>query len=131
LKTVDAVSAIIFENDKFLVEKRKKDEPRDPGITCLPGGHVEANETREEALVREMREELDIKVKKAELITNGLWIASDGERQKVYYYLVTEYIGKPTCKVAKKILYIKDISAIDIEADRKAIRKTISYFKKH
>ena len=64
MKTVDVVVGIIFKGKKFLIEKRKLNEKRDPGIVCLPGGHVELNESRKHALKREMKEELGIKVKK-------------------------------------------------------------------
>jgi 8-oxo-dGTP diphosphatase len=59
------ISAIILENDKgeFLLALRDNK----PGIPFpdhwdLIGGHVEEGETPEEALVREVKEELDIEI---------------------------------------------------------------------
>jgi 8-oxo-dGTP diphosphatase len=60
------IAAIILENDKgeFLLYLRdnKPDIPF-PNHWDLIGGHVEEGETPEEALVREVKEELDIDLK--------------------------------------------------------------------
>lgn len=49
---VEVVVAIILSGNKFLAERRRLDETIDPGIVCLPAGHVEPNESLEEALKR-------------------------------------------------------------------------------
>jgi 8-oxo-dGTP diphosphatase len=57
------IAAIILENDKgeFLLYLRdNKPEIPFPDYWDLIGGHVEEGETPEEALVREVKEELDI-----------------------------------------------------------------------
>ena len=60
------IAAIILENDKgeFLLYLRenKPDIPF-PDHWDLIGGHIEEGETPEEALVREVKEELDIDLK--------------------------------------------------------------------
>jgi len=61
LKNVDIVVGVVLNGDKFLVERRSLDEKLDPGVVCLPGGHVRIGESREEALKRELYEELGIK----------------------------------------------------------------------
>ena len=60
------IAAIIFENDKgeFLLYLRdNKPEIPFPDYWDLIGGHVEEGETPEDALVREVKEELDIDLK--------------------------------------------------------------------
>lgn len=49
--------AIITEQDKFLVIRRSA-KVRAPNMICFAGGTVEAGETPEQAIVRELREEL-------------------------------------------------------------------------
>ena len=49
------VNAIIIEKEKILTVKRKK-EPY-IGMYGLPGGHVEPGESKESALIRELKEE--------------------------------------------------------------------------
>jgi 8-oxo-dGTP diphosphatase len=55
------VVGVIRENDRFLVIRRSM-KVRAPGLLCFPGGHIEAGETFEEAIIREMLEELSLNV---------------------------------------------------------------------
>ena len=61
---IDVVAGIIWKNNKFLIAKRnaKKDQGN---LWEFPGGKVEKGESYENALVREIKEELnaDIQVK--------------------------------------------------------------------
>lgn len=60
------ISAIILENDRgelLLYLRDNKPEIPFPDYWDLIGGHVEEGETPEEALVREVKEELDIDLK--------------------------------------------------------------------
>ncbi len=60
------IAAIILENDagEFLLYLRdNKPGIPFPGYWDLIGGHIEEGETPEEALVREVKEELDIELK--------------------------------------------------------------------
>jgi 8-oxo-dGTP diphosphatase len=123
LEEVDVVVGIILKGNKFLVERRRLDEKVDPGIVCLPGGHVRNGESREEALKREMKEELSIKVKGLKSICKNFYIASNGERQNAYCYLVTDYEGKPVCKSAQEIFWEDNTENLSLEVDRKTIRK--------
>jgi mutator protein MutT len=123
LEDVDVVIGIILNGNKFLVERRSLDEKVDPGIVCLPGGHVRINESMEEALKRELREELDIEVKGSKFICKNFYIASNGERQNAYCFLVTDYEGKPVCKSAQEIFWEDKIENLSLEVDRKTISK--------
>ena len=55
------VVGVIFREDRLLVIRRSLTVVA-PGLLCLPGGGIEEGETESEALVREMQEELAIKV---------------------------------------------------------------------
>jgi mutator protein MutT len=123
LEDVDVVVGIILDGNKFLVERRRLDEKIDPGIVCLPGGHVKSNETKEEALKRELQEEVGINVKKLKFICKNFYIASNGERQNAYCYLVTDYEGKPVCKSAQEIFWEDNIENLSLEVDKKTIMK--------
>ena len=57
----DVVAALIWEGDRFLACQRPAHKAR--GLLCeFVGGKVEPGESREEALIRECREELDITI---------------------------------------------------------------------
>ena len=55
-KTIEVVAAIIKKDDKIFVTQRGYGEFKDKWE--FPGGKIELNETKEEALKREIREEL-------------------------------------------------------------------------
>jgi len=61
LNNAAAVAALLFDGDGLLMTVRRNEEPR-AGLLDLPGGFVEFGETAEEALSRELREELGITV---------------------------------------------------------------------
>lgn len=61
------VDGIIFDKENNLVLIRRKNPPF-KGRLALPGGFVEYNETTEEAVIREIREELGIETKVSSLV---------------------------------------------------------------
>lgn len=54
--------AVIVRDERLLVICRAAGVAA-PGAFCFPGGHIEGDETEEQALIREMREELDAQVR--------------------------------------------------------------------
>ncbi len=57
----DVVAALIFEEDRFMICQRPAHKKR--GLLWeFVGGKVEPGESKEEALIRECREELDVTV---------------------------------------------------------------------
>lgn len=82
-KITDVVAALIWDGDRFLICQRPAHKAR--GLLWeFVGGKVEPGETREQALIRECREELDITLEVGELsmevlheypdITVRLWL---------------------------------------------------------
>ena len=56
---IQVVAALIWDNDKFLICQRPITKAR--GLLWeFVGGKIEENETKEQALIRECKEELDI-----------------------------------------------------------------------
>ena len=123
MEAVDVVVGIVVKGNKFLVERRRRDEPLDPGIICLPAGHVEPNEALEDALKRELLEELEIKVKEFKFVCKNFYVASNGEKQNAYCYVITDYEGEPVCKDAQEIFWEENSENMYLEVDRKTIRK--------
>ena len=60
MKKIQVVAAIIKEDNKILATQRGYGEFQ--GGWEFPGGKIELGETKEEALIREIREELDTEV---------------------------------------------------------------------
>lgn len=65
-----AVAAIIFNEEGRLLVTRRAIDP-DKGSVDLPGGFVDPGESAEEALRRELREELGISVKEMHYLTSA------------------------------------------------------------
>lgn len=123
MEAVGVVVGIVTNGNRFLVERRRRDEDVDPGIICLPAGHVKSGESLEDALKREMIEELGIQVKEAKFVCRNFYVASNGERQNANCYLITEYEGTPVCKSAQEIFWEDSIQNLSLEVDRKTISK--------
>jgi 8-oxo-dGTP diphosphatase len=94
------IAAIILENDnrEFLLYLRDNK----PGIPFpdhwdLIGGHVEENETPEEALVREVKEELDIELKEYSLYK--IFECNEGDVYPNVKYIYTGKISIPLEKI--------------------------------
>jgi len=121
----DLVAGILIEKRKFLVEKRRDDEDADPGYIEIPGGHVEKDETLQDALRREMREELGIDVEKAKLVQRGLYTATNGERGRIHYFHVEKWTGRIVSKEAERVYWESDVSTLSIMPDRRAIRRIL------
>ncbi len=66
MKTVKVVAAIIIDNGKVFATQRGYGEFKDGWE--FPGGKIEEGETPQEALVREIREELDTEIEVGELL---------------------------------------------------------------
>lgn len=64
MKTIHVVAAIIKDNNKIFATQRGYGEFK--GGWEFPGGKIEEGETKEEALKREIREELDTEVQVGE-----------------------------------------------------------------
>ena len=66
MKIVRVVAAVIRDGDRIFATARGYGEYK--GWWEFPGGKIEAGETPEEALVRELHEELDTEIRVGELI---------------------------------------------------------------
>lgn len=81
------VSGLLTINDKFLVV-----EMNDSGFFCLPGGHVELGETTENAVLRELEEEIGfpVVIKKYLGVTENYFINSYNKKMHeiCFYYLL-------------------------------------------
>ena len=123
MEAIGVVVGIVVMGDKFLVERRRLDETVDPGIVCLPAGHVKPNESLEDALKREMMEELGIQVKKIQFVCKNFYVASNGEKQNAHCYLITDYESETVCRAAQEIFWEDNIENLSLEVDKETVRK--------
>ncbi|MFA7222131.1 MAG: (deoxy)nucleoside triphosphate pyrophosphohydrolase [Bacilli bacterium] len=67
MKTINVVAAIIFNKDNIYATERGYGDFK--GWWEFPGGKIEENETREEALIREIKEELNTTISVDKFLT--------------------------------------------------------------
>lgn len=67
MKTVEVVAAIIKKEDKIFITRRGYGEFID--MWEFPGGKIEIGESREDALHREIKEELELDINELEYLT--------------------------------------------------------------
>jgi mutator protein MutT len=85
------VAAVIESNGRYLVCQRPTHK-RHGGLFEFPGGKVNQDETVQEAVVREMREELDVEVTE---VGDILFSVADPGSQFVIEFLQAEIRGTP------------------------------------
>jgi 8-oxo-dGTP diphosphatase len=112
-------------NGAVLVEKRRADDDADPGRVLLPGGHVEPGESLQQALRREMKEELGIRVEKATPIHVRYYTASNGERQRIHYFHIKAWRGKVVSNEAESVFWESDLKNLSDAEERKIVARLL------
>ncbi len=121
----ELVAGILTKNGRFLVEKRRLDDEANPGYVEIPGGHVNTGESLKEALKRELREELGIRVNRVSFVGNGLATASTGEKGRIHYFHVTSWHGRIRAKEAERVYWEKRVPELSIPSDRRAVERVL------
>ena len=124
IKQIKVVAGLILQNDKLLICQRPnfKDHPLK---WEFPGGKIKNDETNEEALIREINEELSINIiNYEELISYNFNYQDLNKNVFIYFYLVNNFSGKVLNNFHKELKWIeiKDIREYDfLEGDLKII----------
>ena len=79
------VTAAIMVNDGMLLIAKRKPTARLPNLWELPGGKIEPNETPEECLKRELKEEFEINVTVAEHLGSNIHAYDFGTIELIAY----------------------------------------------
>ncbi|MFU0824602.1 8-oxo-dGTP diphosphatase MutT [Clostridium sp.] len=67
MKNIEVAAAIMKHNNKIFITRRSYGEFKD--MWEFPGGKIEKGETQEEALIREIKEELELDIEISEYLT--------------------------------------------------------------
>jgi 8-oxo-dGTP diphosphatase len=88
LHIVSVVAVIRNNEGKYLVLKRSEREIAYPGMYTFPGGKIEDNDTIEETLIKEAKEEANLDLKPGKiLLKDKSFIRPDDQTVKVFSYL--------------------------------------------
>lgn len=112
-----AVDAIIVKNGKVLLQRRANTGWND-GKYNLVGGHIENEESVQECIVRELKEELGIKVKPNSVQVCHIMQHKTDRQTIQFYVLVDTWKGTPTIQPelanGKKIYKADTLNWFDI-----------------
>ena len=123
-ENIKVVAGLIFQNNKLLICQRSnfKDHPLK---WEFPGGKIKKNETSEDALIREINEELSINIfNYNELISYNFNYIDLGKTVFINFYLIKNFTGKILNNFHNQLKWIeiKDIREYDfLEGDLKII----------
>jgi 8-oxo-dGTP diphosphatase len=100
-----------------------------PGAVALPGGHIEPGESPEEALYREVREEIGI------IPTETVYVCTllhrSQEFRKLHYFAVTSWKGEIVSQEAESLLWIplRALETLDLDIDKIAVHEYLRVYK--
>ena len=115
LHIVSVVAVIRNNEGKYLVLKRSDREIAYPGMYTFPGGKVEDNETVEETLIKEIKEEANLDLKPGKiLLKDKSFIMPDDQTVKVFSYLC-EVENSDDIKISDDFTDYKWISFEDLK----------------
>lgn len=124
------VAAVLERDGKILIGQRKREAKNHPLRWEFPGGKVEAGETPEEGLARELREELGIEALIGmELDSYEFVYPGNARTTHLLFYRVTEFQGTPRNLDFEQIVWISraDLRGYDfLEGDRQFVERLAS-----
>jgi 8-oxo-dGTP diphosphatase len=117
-------AAIIEENGKVFIAKRRAGKNL-AGKWEFPGGKIEPGETPEEALARELSEEMDLRVSVGEFLCRA-YFESGPIKLELLAYRVTRVSGEPVLREHDEARWVKpsELLSYDLaESDRRVIEE--------
>ena len=101
-------TCIVFKknNDKIEVLLERRGSSPEKHKWCIPGGHVELNESPEEAAVRELKEECNINLDKNKLVYVDKH-DNETNKDKFNFIFATMYSGDDEIKAGSDAEYIE------------------------
>ena len=127
MKYLNVAAALIINNDKVLLCQREEDD--DFGLMWeFPGGMIEAAETPEEAVKREIKEETGLNIIPQRMI--GIFSdTKDGLTIKVHLFECKIRSGEPLAIECRNIKFVK-IKSTD-NMDLAPVDKKIAFYLKN
>jgi len=122
---LQVVAAIIERNGSVLIGRRKPEQSH-PLQWEFPGGKVEPGETPEQALARELAEELAIVQVEGHEITRQEFTYPGKDPIELIFYRVESFTGEPENRIFHEMRWERRLAlpALDfVEGDREFLRR--------
>jgi 8-oxo-dGTP diphosphatase len=124
-KTVRYVAAaLILRNGEILICQRRPDQPMAHKWE-FPGGKIEPGETSEQALERELHEELSIRARVGSRVARIRHTYRSGGAVDLQFFVVHEFEGELTNNIFQAMRWcaLRDLPSFDfLAADRDLVR---------
>lgn len=132
--SIGAVAVIFDDNDRLLVVRRSKEPAK--GTWHIPGGFVEVDESIEQAIIREVKEELNIDIKVEEYLFSipNRYQYKEIEKYPLDFFFKCKIVDMSNLKIDlsenSEYAFLKpeDIKIADFGLP--SIRKAIEYYYK-
>lgn len=125
-KAIKVVGGLIIQEDQLLIAQRRANADH-PLKWEFPGGKIKSHESPEQALNRELREELNIKINTFEFLTDYIYEYNILLKKiHLFFYKINSFHGLVEKKVHQRLKWIeiKDISHYDfLEGDKELINR--------
>ena len=118
--TKQVVAALIVRGDEILCCQRSEHQAL-PLKWEFPGGKIEAGETPEEALRRELEEELGIHAEIGRDVTRVVHTYANGNSVNLRFYAVEQYENELQNRIFRDVRWVKrtELPALDfLDADK-------------
>ena len=123
------VGGLIYQNEKILICQRKE-EGDHPLKWEFPGGKLKKNENNQDALKRELKEELNIEINEMIFFDEYIYEYEElSKKLKLVFFQIFQFEGEIQNKVHQQLKWI-DISNLSdydfLEGDFKIINKLLN-----
>lgn len=125
---IEVVSAVLFRDNKILVQERAKNQNY-AGYWEFPGGKVNENESIEDALIRELYEEIGITPNSIIPSKDYNYIFYDGIDIHITFFIIQEFEGAVISKEGQQIGWFSLNEALKLklfEPDKWVLESIIS-----
>ena len=126
---LDCVAFLLIQGDRVLLERRSPAKRVVPGVLAIPGGHMEESESTEEALRRELREELGLTASELRYVCTLLHRSE--EFRKLHYFAVTVWDGELIAHEADGLEWVDmhHAATFDLDVDRLAVSEYLRVYR--
>lgn len=101
------IGLILNDKDQVLLTLRAKNASSCPSIWEFPGGKVEQNESLSSALIRELKEEVNISAHSPEY-----WFSKDDGKVHLHIFWVQQFDGMAKCLESQQRLVWADVGQL-------------------
>ena len=124
-KTIFTNICLVYQGDQILVQERHKKDW--PGLT-FPGGHVENGENFHDAVIREVKEETGLRLRRPVLCGIEEFKTEEEDRYIMLYYKCNDFTGKLKSSKEGEVFWINknDLDKYKLSLDLKRIYKIMT-----